>query len=66
MSNVPPAPEKRYWQRYIFLWIKYALWEELDAGDPERAREVRLMASSGNGMNSDDALCNSYPRDFEV
>lgn len=42
VSNVPPAPEKRFWQRYIFLWVKYALWEELDAGDPERAREVRL------------------------
>ena len=40
ISNVPPAPEKRYWQRYVYLWIKYALWEELDAGEPERAREV--------------------------
>lgn len=37
---MPPAPEKRYWQRYIYLWINYALWEELDARDSERTREV--------------------------
>lgn len=22
VANLPPASEKRYWQRYIFLWIK--------------------------------------------
>ena len=40
IANVPPGREKRYWQRYIFLWVRYALWEELDAGNPERTREV--------------------------
>ncbi|KAB1199460.1 Crooked neck-like protein 1 [Morella rubra] len=35
ISNVPPAEEKRYWQR-----INYALYEELDAGDMERTRDV--------------------------
>uniref|UniRef100_A0ACD5W1G3 Uncharacterized protein n=1 Tax=Avena sativa TaxID=4498 RepID=A0ACD5W1G3_AVESA len=40
IANVPPAEEKRYWQRYIYLWIKYALYEELDAQDMGRAREV--------------------------
>ncbi|KAL4860107.1 Crooked neck-like protein 1 [Chlorella vulgaris] len=40
IANVPPAAEKRYWQRYIYLWIKYALFEELEAEDVERAREV--------------------------
>ncbi|KAJ8768559.1 hypothetical protein K2173_022669 [Erythroxylum novogranatense] len=40
ISNVPPADEKRYWQRYIYLWINYALYEELDAGDLERTRDV--------------------------
>jgi len=40
VANLPPAHEKRYWQRYIYLWIKYALFEELDAGEPDRAREV--------------------------
>ncbi|EER93674.1 hypothetical protein BDA96_01G144500 [Sorghum bicolor] len=40
IANVPPAEEKRYWQRYIYLWINYALYEELDAQDMERTREV--------------------------
>lgn len=40
IAAVPPAPEKRYWQRYIYLWIKYALFEELDAKDPTCCREV--------------------------
>ena len=40
VSNVPPANEKRYWQRYIYLWINYALFEELEAENKERTREV--------------------------
>ncbi|GBG68471.1 hypothetical protein CBR_g3016 [Chara braunii] len=40
IANVPPCNEKRYWQRYIYLWIKYALFEELEAEDVERTREV--------------------------
>ena len=27
ISNVPPIMEKKYWRRYIYLWIKYALFE---------------------------------------
>ncbi len=44
VANLPPANEKRYWQRYIYLWVKYALFEELMAGDQERAREVYRTA----------------------
>ena len=40
ISNVPPATEKRYWRRYIFLWINYALFEELETKDFDKAREV--------------------------
>ncbi|KAF9616182.1 hypothetical protein IFM89_028958 [Coptis chinensis] len=40
IANVPPAEEKSYWQRYIYLWINYALYEELDAQDMDRTREV--------------------------
>ncbi|KAE8693877.1 Crooked neck-like protein 1 [Hibiscus syriacus] len=40
IANVPPAEVKRYWQRYIYLWINYALYEELDAGDMEWTRDV--------------------------
>ncbi|KAI6678874.1 hypothetical protein NL676_039670 [Syzygium grande] len=36
IANVPLAEEKQYWQRYIYLWIIDALYEELDAEDMER------------------------------
>ncbi|XP_047320632.1 crooked neck-like protein 1 [Impatiens glandulifera] len=40
VANVPTAEEKRYWKRYIYLWINYALFEELDAQDISRTRDV--------------------------
>ena len=40
IANVPPLQEKTYWQRYIYLWINYALYEELIANDIDRTREV--------------------------
>ncbi|QNQ00848.1 YALIA101S02e04214g1_1 [Yarrowia lipolytica] len=39
VSNVPPH-SKRLWRRYIFLWIKYAIWEELENKEVEKAREI--------------------------
>ncbi|KAM4772886.1 crooked neck-like protein 1 [Rhinophrynus dorsalis] len=40
IANVPPTKEKRHWKRYIYLWINYALYEELEAKDPDRTRQV--------------------------
>ena len=40
ISHVPPSKEKHFWRRYIYLWINYAVYEELEANDPERARQV--------------------------
>lgn len=40
IANVPPADEKRYWARYLYLWLEYALYEELEARDMETTREV--------------------------
>lgn len=40
IACVPPVEEKRYWSRYIYLWIKYAFFEELDAEDDARSRQV--------------------------
>ncbi|XP_020098316.1 crooked neck-like protein 1 isoform X2 [Ananas comosus] len=40
IGNVPPAEEKRYWRRYIYLWINYLLYEELDAQDMARTKEI--------------------------
>uniref|UniRef100_A0A8C5MY13 Crooked neck pre-mRNA splicing factor 1 n=1 Tax=Leptobrachium leishanense TaxID=445787 RepID=A0A8C5MY13_9ANUR len=31
IANVPPTKEKRHWKRYIYLWINYGLYEELEA-----------------------------------
>ena len=38
--NSPPLLEKRFWRRYIYLWISYAAFEELQAKEPERAQDV--------------------------
>lgn len=35
--------EKRHWRRYIYLWIYYAVFEELTTKDIERARQVYQM-----------------------
>ncbi|KAK9455174.1 hypothetical protein V1511DRAFT_458942 [Dipodascopsis uninucleata] len=40
IANVPPTTEKRHWRRYIYLWIRYAIFEELTTKDYEQAREV--------------------------
>ncbi|GAA5956305.1 hypothetical protein JCM8115_001684 [Rhodotorula mucilaginosa] len=40
VAQVPPSEEKRHWRRYIFLWLNYALFEELDTKDLQRAREI--------------------------
>ncbi|ODQ68583.1 Pre-mRNA-splicing factor CLF1 [Nadsonia fulvescens var. elongata DSM 6958] len=40
IANVPRHTAKRHWRRYIFLWIRYALWEELETGDIDRTRQV--------------------------
>ncbi|KAA3675545.1 crooked neck [Paragonimus westermani] len=48
VANVPPIKlkllflfkEKRYWRRYVYLWLNYAIYEELTVGDIERTRQV--------------------------
>ena len=40
VAQVPPTQEKRHWRRYIFIWIFYAIWEELEGGDISRTREI--------------------------
>ena len=40
VTNVPPSKEEQYWRRYIYLWINYAIYEELEAEDMERTRQV--------------------------
>ncbi|XP_053671949.1 protein crooked neck [Anopheles nili] len=40
IANVPPAKDKNLWRRYIYLWINYALYEELETEDLERTRQI--------------------------
>lgn len=40
IANVPPANDKNFWRRYIYLWINYALFEELEMEDIGRTREI--------------------------
>lgn len=40
IANIPPSTEKRFWRRYVYLWIYYALYEELVAKDYDRTRQV--------------------------
>jgi len=42
---VPPGSEKRHWRRYIFLWLDYALFEEIETKDFTRAREIYQTAT---------------------
>lgn len=39
IQKIPEIAEKSCWRRYIYLWIRYAVYEEL-SGDIERARSV--------------------------
>ena len=43
IANVPPSKEKQYWRRYIYLWINYAVYEEMEAQDMDRARQVSFF-----------------------
>eukprot|EP01080_Neovahlkampfia_damariscottae_P007962 gene7962-12428_t len=40
ISNIPPIEEKKYWKRYIYLWLNYAVYTELTAKDVEKTREI--------------------------
>ncbi|KAI2057846.1 NineTeen Complex (NTC) component [Ophidiomyces ophidiicola] len=40
IAQVPPSQEKRHWRRYIYLWIFYALWEEMENRDFSRTRQI--------------------------
>lgn len=44
IAQVPPIQEKRYWRRYIYLWLYYATYEELAAKDYERTTSIYVAA----------------------
>ncbi|KAF8623371.1 hypothetical protein AX17_007448 [Amanita inopinata Kibby_2008] len=44
VAQVPPGGEKRHWRRYIFLWLNYALFEEIETKDYARTRQIYQTA----------------------
>ncbi|KAF9077362.1 TPR-like protein [Rhodocollybia butyracea] len=44
VAQVPPGGEKRHWRRYIYLWLDYALFEEIETRDYDRARQIYQTA----------------------
>ncbi|KAF8638197.1 hypothetical protein AX16_010543 [Volvariella volvacea WC 439] len=46
VAQVPPEEEKRHWLRYIFLWLNYAVFEEVETKDYARTRQVYQTAIS--------------------
>ncbi|KAF8155710.1 hypothetical protein B0H34DRAFT_714476 [Crassisporium funariophilum] len=44
VAQVPPGGEKRHWRRYIFLWLDYALFEEIETKDYPRSRQIYQTA----------------------
>lgn len=46
IGQVPASEQKRDWRRYIFLWLRYALFEEIDTHDYDRARQIYKAAIS--------------------
>ena len=40
IAATPKVSSKRQWKRYVYLFISYAVWEELDMRDSDRAKAV--------------------------
>ena len=40
IGNIPPIKEKKYWRRYIYLWINYALYEECICNNIQVTEEI--------------------------
>lgn len=43
VAQVPPGNEKRLWRRYIFLWLDYALFEEIQTKVQQLPFSVRSL-----------------------
>ncbi|KAI4467756.1 pre-mrna splicing factor [Holotrichia oblita] len=60
IANVPPTKNKQFWRRYIYLWINYALFEELEAADYERTRQTKNLTIARKILGMAIGMC---PRD---
>ena len=51
IANVPPLAEKRSWRRYIYLWINYAIFEEL---------QVKVQFHFDNQLSTVEKICIAF------
>lgn len=55
VAQVPPGDLKRHWRRYIFLWLNYALFEEIETKVSFAiVALVRLLMSTFRTMTAPD------------
>lgn len=45
IANIPPAQEKRLWRRYMYLWINYATYEELEVRVSHLSHDIIYQCS---------------------
>ena len=43
VANIPPTTDKKYWRRYQYFWLNYALFEE-SSGNPAHCRSIYTKA----------------------
>ena len=43
VAQVPPGNEKRFWRRYIFLWLNYTLFEEIETKVFKHATSLAIL-----------------------
>jgi len=43
---MPPRKEKRFWRRYVYLWLQWAAWEETDGRGGGKAAARKILASA--------------------
>jgi crooked neck len=70
IDNVPPLQEKRYWRRYIYLWISYAIFEELHGGDvvsfPHEEDDNELEVGEATKKHNFNKVVNGLKRARDV
>lgn len=44
IAQVPQSSVKQDWKRYVYLWLKYAQFEETRSKDTDKARQIYAKA----------------------
>ena len=62
IAQVPLVNEKRYWKRYIYLWVFYVVWEELTSNAKTTANDYSHTNKNNNNVNVTSTDENSVER----